>query len=247
MMMKKLVALGLGVVLSANLFLPTMAKEIKEDTRAKVESRREVFQKDSRGIMGKNKEGFMGKRAELTKEEHLDRLQKGLEALEDKLENGIIDQEKYNDIKEKMEKAIEAINNGELPKFDKHFKPHKPLSKEEMLEKLQNKLTGLESKFNEGTIDEEKYNTIKEKIETMIEKIENGEKVDFRHFFKKRFKINKDRLLNGNLTNEQIKERLEEKLTRLEKALEEGKIEQDRYDNCKKHIETLLNKVNSDE
>lgn len=245
-MMKKLVALGLGVVLSANLFLPTMAKEIKEDSKAKVESRREVVMKDS-NIMGKSKNGFMGKPKELTKEEHLYRLQKGLEALEDKLENGIIDQEKYNDIKEKMEKAIEAINNGELPKFDKHFKPHKPLSKEEMLDKLQNKLTGLESKFNEGTIDEEKYNTIKEKIETMIEKIENGEKVDFRHFFKKKFKINKDRLFNSELTDEEITKRLEEKLTRLEKALEEGKIEQDRYDNYKKHIETLMNKVNSDE
>jgi hemoglobin-like flavoprotein len=280
MMRRKLVALGLGAILSANLLLPVMANEpvqdtqknnsrleildkafeegkINEDIYEKLKERRDGFQEKREGFKERredfkdklgdlrDKKEERNKKEPMTKEEHLERLQEHLEAVEEKYEEGNIEQEKYNDIKEKILAAIEAVENGERPNLG-----HKePLTQEQMLERLNEKLTKIEEHKNDGEIDEEKYEKIKEHIMELIEKVENGEKIKLgkhkgSHDKKRQFNI-KQCFDFMSLSQEEKLELLNNKMSKLEEALSEGKIEQEKYEAVKEQIEIVIEKIQS--
>lgn len=175
----------------------------------------------------------------LSKEEILGEYNTRLSELETKYNNGDIDQDKYQNLKDQINKRIEAIENGEsLMKFDL-----KAPTQEEMLEKLNESLVDAETKFNNGDISEDRYNEYKEKIGAMIEKIENGENilVDSYHVGKRAKAI-------LSLSKEERIEMLQSTLAKLEKAFNEGALNQEKYDRAKESINNMIQTLeNSDE
>lgn len=262
MMMKKLVTLGLGVMLSANLLSPVMASDTVQVTDTN-HPRLVVFDKtfeegkmpdhvyeQLKGKMANFKSGKMIERKTMTKEEHLAKLQDYLESIEAKYADGNIDQDKYDSMKEKLLKTIEAVENGEIPEYGmkKGFiGDREPLSKEEMLEKLNEKLTKLNEANSEGKLDDEKYEQIKEHVTTMIEKVENGEEINFVNHGKKGHYKGKKGFALMNLTKEEKIEKLQEKMSRLDELLNEGKIDQEKYETAKDHTESMIEKIQNDE
>lgn len=281
MMRKKLVALGLGAILSANLLLPTMASEpvqdtqnsnsrleildkafeegkIDEDIYEKLKERRDQLKekkegfrerresfKDKLGELIKDKNDDRNKKKPMTQEEHLERLQEHLEAVEEKYAEGNIEQEQYDTIKEKILTAIEAVKNGERPNLGHR----EPLTQEQILEKLNEKLTKIEELKSENEIEEEKYENMKEHIMELIEKVENGEEIKFGkhkgvHDKKRKFNV-KQCYDFINLSQEEKVELLNDKLTKLEEALSEGKIEQEKYEIVKDQIVKIIENVQS--
>lgn len=240
-MIKKIVTLGLGVILSANLMVPTMASETDQDVNSSVE----VTQKVEKGNIQYRdkmvKVRFDKEAKPLTKEDHLAKIQEALEKLDQKYEDGNIEEEKYNQIKEKYTKIIEAIENGEMPEIGKgNFFGHgKALSKEEMLEKLNEQLEGLETKFNDGEIDQDKYEMIKEKFTKTIEAVENGEMPEIgKKIFMKPGKT---------LSQEEMLEKLNEKLVGLEEKKNSDEITEEQYNSAKERIQEILEKVENGE
>lgn len=182
-MLKKILTLGLGMVLSANLMVPTMAMEVEQDENPPVQASEEV-QRDKFSNDRKMKNLQFDKEAEpLTEEEHLERIQEKLDKTEQDYADGKIDEEKYNLLKEKCTEFIEAIKNGEIPEKnskERCRRPKQPLEKIDMTEIMNAKLDKVEEKFDNGDITEEEYNNIKAIIEENMEKLNNGEKIDFR-------------------------------------------------------------------
>jgi uncharacterized membrane protein len=241
-MMKKIVTLGLGALLSVNMMVPSMASEIDQKVDSAVEITQDVqrgnFQFKDRGAKSR-----LAKQAKpLTQEEHIARIEKGLEQLEEKYEAGNIEEERYNQIKEKMAEAIEAIKNGEKPNMGrKGFMKHsRNLSPEEMLEKLNEHLAELETRLSEDKIEQDQYDSIKEKITKAIEAVENGEKPEMgrkRPFFKN----------IKNLSLEEILEKLNERLEELEERLNSGEITEERYEDIKQRMQENIQRVENGE
>ncbi|GMQ64256.1 hypothetical protein [Vallitalea maricola] len=238
-MIKKIVILGLGVILSANLMVPTMASETDQDVNVSVEAA-QTIEKDSQ-----NKDKIVKFRLDkqakpFTKEEHLAKINEVLAQLEQKYEDGNIEEEKYNEIKERYTKIIEAIENGEMPELGKgKFLGHvKALSQEEMLEKLNEQLAGLETKLNDGKIEQDEYDKIKEKITKTIEAVENGEMP----------KMGKGKgFMKHALSQEEMLEKLNEKLAGLEEKMNNEEITEEQYNSAKERIQEIIEKVENGE
>ncbi|GKX31634.1 hypothetical protein SH1V18_41140 [Vallitalea longa] len=245
-MLKKILTLGLGIVLSANLMVPTMAMEAAQDENPPVQASKDV-QKDKFDNCKKIRNLEFDKEAKpLTDEEHLARIQEKLDRLDQEYADGKIDEEKYNQLKEQCTKFMEAIKNGEVPdkNFKERFKKQKqPLDKEDMIELLNDKLDKVKEKFDNGDITEEQYNNIKAMIEENIEKVNNGEKINFRGC--RKFKNMREDF--KGLSNEEKIEKLTNLLEELKGKLEEGNISQDRYDDIKERIEQRINNIQDNE
>ncbi|WP_273321058.1 hypothetical protein [Vallitalea guaymasensis] len=241
-MIKKIVTLGLGVILSANLMVPTMASETDQDAKASVEAT-QTIEKENFQFKDKITKFRIDKQAKpFTKEEHLAKMNEALAQLEQKYEDGNIEEEKYNEIKEKYTKIIEAIENDEMPELGKgKFLGHvKALSQEELLEKLNEHLAGLETKLNDGKIEQDEYEKIKEKITKTIEAVENGEmpKMGKGKGFMKHGKA---------LSQEEMLEKLNEKLVGLEEKMNNEEITEEKYNSAKERIQEIIEKVENGE
>ncbi|GMQ58748.1 hypothetical protein AN1V17_31440 [Vallitalea sediminicola] len=240
-MIKKIVTLGLGVMLSANLMVPTMASETDQVVNSSVEVTQKVEKGNTQYRDKMVKVRFDKEAKPLTKEEHLAKIQEALVQLEQKYEDGNIEEEKYNQIKEKYTKIIEAIENDEMPEIGKgNFFGHgKDLSKEEMLEKLNEQLAELETKLSDGKIEQDEYDKIKEKLTKTIEAVESGEMPEIgKKIFMKPGKA---------LSKEEMLEKLNEQLEGLETKLSDGKIEQDEYEKIKEKITKTIEAVENGE
>lgn len=202
---------------------------------------------------------------EMTKEEKLAKVDDMLAGLEEKYSNGDIDEERYTAAKAKMEEMRVKIENDEEVFFGKKGgkrgkRPHRidfqNLSQEEILAKMDEKLVNLEEKYTAGDLTEEKYTAIKEKIEEMRVKVENGEEI-FDGSLKEKFEGrrlkgfgDKIRDKKGDfqaLTDEEKVTKLQEHLTKLDEQLSESKIDQERYDKVKEKITTMLEELQSSE
>lgn len=202
---------------------------------------------------------------EMTKEEKLEKVDAMLAGLEEKYNNGDIDEERYTTAKEKMEDMRVKIENDEEVFFGRKGgkrgkKPHKVdftnLSQEEILAKIDEKLANLEEKYSAGDLTEEKYTAIKENIQDMRTKVENGEKI-FDGKLKEKFegkkregfgdKIREKKDGFQGLTKEEHLTKLQEHLTNLDEKLSEGEIDQERYDAVKEKINTIIERIENSE
>lgn len=231
MKMKKLATLGLGIMLTATVLTPVMASE--PDTNLRSKKFEQTFNDGKAAYINFSR---MEKSDTFNKEEYLNSLEDKLSKLEEDFAAGNINEDKYNVGKERITKAIEAIEKGnfQMMAMKKGFGEYKaPLSKEELLKELNTRLSNLETEYSQGNIEQEKYEYLIESISKRIEAIENGEypvKGDFEA-----------------PTKEEILERLNKLLIDAETKLNNGDISEVRYNDYKDKIGVMIEKIESGE
>ncbi|WP_432662148.1 hypothetical protein R9X47_16435 [Wukongibacter baidiensis] len=206
-------------------------EERYEAAKANIEEKLEKIENGDYSFMEAKPTGLK----KLDPEQMKERLENALERLEEAYEEGKIDEEKYEARKAAMEENIEKIENGDYSFMQTKVISQRNLDPEQMKERLENALERLEEAYEEGKIDEEKYEAKKAAIEENIEKIENGD-----YSF-----IKAKGLSQRNLDPEQMKEKLELLLEKLEEAYEEGKIDEERYEARKTLIEEKLEELDN--
>lgn len=132
---------------------------------------------------------------------------------------------------EAVDTSKRALSSQKLYSIQKTM-AKKNMDPEQMKERLEIALEKLQTAYEEGRIDQEKYDVAKASIEEKLEKIENGD-----------YSFMEERKDKRNMDPEQMKERLEKTLEKLESAYEEGKIDEERYEASKASIEENLEKI----
>lgn len=192
-----------------------------------------------------NEEAFSA----LSQEEQIAKVDEMIAGLQAKLQDGKIDQERYDEILAKMEDMKTKIENGEEISFVrgktgfKKFKGFAELSKEEKLAKVDEMLAKLQEKYEAGNVEEERYNNAKAKLEEMRTKVENDEPI-FKHKGKGIFDNMRE---FANLSQEEQLAKLDEKLASVTEKFENGELESERYEKAKAHIEALRTKIENGE